>query len=98
MPAASTISAAHTSSGTLRRKLRTKRAPWRHPAPARPDAGSASAAPARAASTVPSADTASVCNAPWPTLARKSGDTSGGKNSAMNLPMSRSDSAEPSAR
>ncbi|MCY1372254.1 hypothetical protein D9M69_594490 [compost metagenome] len=97
MPAASTISAAHTSSGTLRRKLSTKRAPWRSGPPMRPEAGSASTAPATAASTVPSADTASVCSAPWPTLARNSGDTSGGKNSAMNLPMSLSDSAEPSA-
>ncbi|CKW29181.1 Uncharacterised protein [Mycobacterium tuberculosis] len=47
---------------------------------------------------MPSADTASVCSAPWPTFERKSGDRSGGKNSAMNLPMSLSDSAEPRAR
>ena len=59
-PAAISRSEAHTSSGIERRTLSSMRAAARGAAPKRPAAGSASSRPHAAASSVPSADIASV--------------------------------------
>ncbi|MCY1370722.1 hypothetical protein D9M69_578270 [compost metagenome] len=89
-PAEISSSAAQTSSGMLRSALSSRRVGVR-PCAASPScsrlAGSASASPASAASSVPSADMASVSQVPSATFFRKSGEVSGGTNSARKRPM-----------
>ena len=96
-PAAISSSAAHTSSGTERSAFSSRRVGAR-PRAASPScrrlAGSASASPPTAASSVPSADIASVSQVPTSTLCRKGPERSGGKNSARKRPMLRAASSD----
>ncbi|CAH0650332.1 hypothetical protein PSNVIR_04623 [Pseudomonas sp. Nvir] len=76
-PAASTVSAAHTSSGMARRALSSNRAAPCNGQPKRPAAGSASSIPIIIANRVPSPDMARVSSAPCHTAFRCPADQSG---------------------
>jgi len=97
-PAAITISAAHTSSGTLRSTLSASRAASRGARPKRPAAGSASRLAAPTASRVPIAATAKVWSAPHAALSTNAEERSGGKNSPTNFAIRRIDSLLNSCR
>ena len=83
-------SAAQTSSGTLRSAFSSRRANGRARAGSlacRRAAGSATARPNTAASSVPRADIASVSSSAVPVLARNAGAVSGGKKLARKRPI-----------